>query len=173
MSSEDNLKTGAGLLAPWTLGSKTPEANRMDIMIDAASVPAAVKTLADARWGYLVAITGLDYLGKTAQFAQDARWKALLEAGTAKPDSGVLEVLYFLSNGPAMIVLRALIVREAASVPSVCDIIPSATFFERELSEMFGITIQNSTDPSHLFLPENWGDGVYPLRKDFVPQTIA
>ena len=52
-------------------------------------------------------------------------------------------------------------------VPSVCAIIPSASFFERELIEMFGITVDGTPNRDRLFLPDDWPQGVYPLRKDF------
>ena len=170
--TETALQTGGALLAQWTKGTRTPEPGRLDVLIDSADLLPAAKSLIDAHWGYLVAITGLDYLGKSAALAQDERYKRLIEATNAPADAGVLEVLYFFASGPAMITLRALVLRDAAtvpSVPSVCGIIPSASFFERELSEMFGITVTNTPDPRRLFLPDMWPENVPPLRKDFVP----
>ena len=169
MTTEEKLASAVTLLAPWTKGTKTPEPNRLDFLIDAADLLAAVKALNDAHWGYLVAITGLDYLGKTATLAQDARWKDLVATAGVKPDTAALEVLYFFGDGPAMVTLRLLLAREGASVNSVCSISGSASFYERELSEMFGITVVNTPDPNRLFLSEDWPNGVYPLRKDFVP----
>jgi Ni,Fe-hydrogenase III component G len=54
-----------------------------------------------------------------------------------------------------------------AVIPTVCGVIPSAGFFERELIEMFGVTVIGTPDPSRLFLPDDWPEGVYPLRKEF------
>jgi Ni,Fe-hydrogenase III component G len=170
MTTEVALETAQNLLVPCTRGTKTPEPGRLDILINASDLLDAVKALLDAHWGYLVAITALDYVGKAAApFAQDERWQPLIESTGLKPDSlsGALEVLYFFCNGPAVVTLRVLLLREAASIASVCGLIPSADFFECELSEMFGITVVNTPDPNHLFLPEEWPTGVYPLRKDF------
>jgi Ni,Fe-hydrogenase III component G len=33
--------------------------------------------------------------------------------------------------------------------------------------EMFGIVVSGTPDPSRLYLPEDWEEGVYPLRKDW------
>ena len=169
MSTELILQASAGLLAPWIKGTRTPEPNRLDVLIDAADLLAAVQALHDARWGYLTAIAGLDYLGKAAQFAQDARWQTLVADGRASPQDAPLEALYFFASGAAVVTLRLLLPRDAASVASVCSITPSASFFERELSEMFGITVVDTPDPNRLFLPDNWPPGVHPLRKDFTP----
>jgi Ni,Fe-hydrogenase III component G len=32
---------------------------------------------------------------------------------------------------------------------------------------MFGITVAGAPDSSRLFLPDQWPEGSYPLRKDF------
>jgi len=54
------------------------------------------------------------------------------------------------------------------SIPSVCSICPGATFFERELGEMFGIHVIGTPNPDRLFLPDQWPTNAPPLRKDFV-----
>jgi len=59
-----------------------------------------------------------------------------------------------------------------AKVPSICHIIPSATLYERELMEMFGITVEGTPDTGKLLLPDDWPDGVYPLRKSFKGLTV-
>jgi Ni,Fe-hydrogenase III component G len=52
-------------------------------------------------------------------------------------------------------------------IPSICSILPSATLYERELIEMFGLIIEETPDRSRLLLPDDWPDWVYPLRKSF------
>jgi Ni,Fe-hydrogenase III component G len=123
-----------------------PAAHRMDVYLAPGHLLPMVKSLHDARWGFLTAITGLD----------DVK-------------AGEIEVLYHFVSGPALVNLRVRIPREAAAIPSVCHVIPAATFFERELSEMFGVNVLGTPNPDRLFLPDEWPQDVYPLRKDFVP----
>jgi Ni,Fe-hydrogenase III component G len=123
-----------------------PEDMRLDARIAPANLLPAVKLLDDDRWGYLVAITGLD-------------------SGT---EAGEMEVLYHFCQGPSVLTLRVHIPRDKAAVPSVCVIIPYASVFERELAEMFGIEVYGTPDSSRLFLPDDWPERVYPLRKDAV-----
>jgi Ni,Fe-hydrogenase III component G len=35
---------------------------------------------------------------------------------------------------------------------------------------MFGNTVAGTPNTARLFLPDEWPDGVYPLRKDFQPE---
>jgi Ni,Fe-hydrogenase III component G len=145
MTNEALLDTAQQLLTTWARATTKPTANRLDVQIDSASLPLAAAALRQARWGFLTAITGLD----------DVK-------------ANELEVLYHFVNGAANVNLRVRIPRENASIPSVCGVIPAATFFERELGEMFGINVTGTPNPDRLFLPDEWPTDAPPLRKDFV-----
>ncbi|MBI5961042.1 MAG: NADH-quinone oxidoreductase subunit C [Chloroflexi bacterium] len=151
MTDKTPLQWAVDILAPWTKSTNEPEPNRLDVNIDAADLPAAVKAFVlDTKWGYLAAITGLD-LGVEA---------------------GELEALYHFCSGPSVVTLRIRMPRTDPSVPSLFSIIPSVTFYERELMEMFGVTVVGSPNTDRLFLPDDWPAGIYPLRKDFDPSQI-
>jgi len=87
-------------------------------------------------------------------------------------EAGYLEVLYHFSAGAAVITLRVRRPREIPAVPTLSDMIPIAEVFERELHEMFGVEIIGLRNINKLYLPEDWPDGVYPLRKDFDPAVL-
>jgi ech hydrogenase subunit E len=55
----------------------------------------------------------------------------------------------------------------SATLPTIEDIIPPATFFERELHEMLGFKIEGAKSIDRLFIPDDWPEDVYPLRADF------
>ncbi|MFB3918837.1 formate hydrogenlyase subunit 5 [Candidatus Velamenicoccus archaeovorus] len=59
--------------------------------------------------------------------------------------------------------------------PSLARDIHSASFFEREIQEMFGLEPQGHPDKRRLHLhDEVWPKGLFPLRKDFVlPAHVA
>jgi len=146
------VTTAEALLAPWAKDIATKEPHQLDVLIAAADIPQAVGALQQARWGYLTAISGLDHPSEA---------------------DGTIEVLYHFCNGAAVVTLRAHTPRQEARVPSICGVIPSAGFFEQELSEMLGVVVAGMSDSRRLFLPDDWPDGVYPLRKDFVPDERA
>jgi membrane-bound hydrogenase subunit beta len=60
------------------------------------------------------------------------------------------------------------------SIPTISDLIPGAVFSEREKQEFLGITVIGIPDGRHLFLPDDFPEGVYPWRKDEtgVPQSM-
>ncbi|MEL7673838.1 MAG: NADH-quinone oxidoreductase subunit C [Chloroflexota bacterium] len=150
MSTETCLQAAASLLGAWAQETVEPEPGRADVVIAPGDLIAAAGALIGARWGYLTAITGLD-LG---------------------PEDGRLEVLYHFACGAAVVTFRVRVPREGGAVPSLVGVIPSISFYERELMEMFGVTVEGTPNVDKLFLPEDWPDGVYPLRKDFSMEQL-
>ena len=145
MTTEALIDTAQQLLSEWTQAATKPAAHRLDVPLTASDLLAAVQALRQARWGFLTAITGLD----------DVK-------------ANEIEVLYHFVNGAANVNLRVRIPRDNAAIPSVCALIPGATFFERELGEMFGVSVVGTPTPDRLFLPDEWPTNAPPLRKDFV-----
>lgn len=150
MNTETALQTAAALLTTWTKESAAPETNRLDVIIEPGDLLAAIQKLQDAHWGYLATITGLD-MGVEA---------------------GQLELLYHFCAGAAIATLRVRLSRENPIIPSIQGIIPSVSFYERELNEMLGVTFEGAPVEERLFLPDDFPAGVYPLRKDFDPAQI-
>jgi Ni,Fe-hydrogenase III component G len=126
----------ADLVNEW----QSPEDTRLDALLDTCNLLRAVWRLNNARWGYLAAITGLD-------------------------SGSDFEVLYHFCQGQAVLTLRLRCPYDAAAVPSICPTYPYASVFERELMEMFGITVEGTPETSRLFLPDDWPEGLAPLRK--------
>ncbi len=154
MDTETALQNAEAMLQPLVHEFKRPELNRLDAWIAAQNLKAAVQALVDAHWGYLVAITGLDVPAKPAP------------EGEAAAENSV-DVMYHFAEGAAIVTLRVNVPYSAAVVPTVCDLLPAATLYERELIEMLGVTIEGTPVTDHLILPDDWPDGVYPLRKSF------
>lgn len=148
LDTPDSLERAADLLAPWGKDLTRPDERRMDVTLTADDLKSAVSALVAAHWGYLSAITGID-------------------RPASEGETGEIEVMYTFCWGAAITSLRVRVPYEDARVCTVCDLIPSASFYERELMEMFGVTVEETPNPERLMLPDNWPEGVYPLRKSF------
>jgi ech hydrogenase subunit E len=149
--TERALAQAVDLLKPWTEETLTSEEERVEVIVDSTNLLAAVETLQGIRWGHLTSITGLD----------------------PGVETGQIEILYHFRRGAAVVGLRVRTDRDAASVPSICDTIPSASFMERETSELFGVEVEGMPPHGRLFLADDWPEGVYPLRKDFEPEQAS
>ena len=55
---------------------------------------------------------------------------------------------------------------------SIAAFFPSASWFEREITDGFGVTFPDAFDKRHLFLHEVYPEGFHPLCKDFKNRTL-
>jgi Ni,Fe-hydrogenase III component G len=72
----------------------------------------------------------------------------------------------YVFTGQRVVVLQVRLNREKSEVPSLAGMIPGAMVYERELKDLFGITPVGHPDLRRQAVPEEWPEGVYPLRKD-------
>lgn len=147
MNTSNPLGRAEALLSRWMEGAARPQPHRLDLEIASGELLEAVGTLVSARWGYLVAISGVDPGIET-----DTLW-----------------ALYHFAEGAAVVTLRVIMPRQTPAVPTIRELIPLAGIYEQELSEVLGITIMGAAPRGRLFLADDWPEGVYPLRKEFQP----
>lgn len=72
----------------------------------------------------------------------------------------------YIFTGEKVVVLQVRIDHEKPEVPTLANIVPGAIVYERELKDLFGINPIGHPDIRRQALPEEWPEGVYPLRKD-------
>jgi Ni,Fe-hydrogenase III component G len=73
----------------------------------------------------------------------------------------------YIFTGEKVIILQVRMDHDKPEVPSLAAIIPGAMVYERELKDMFGIIPVGHPDLRRQAVPEDWPEGVYPLRKDW------
>jgi membrane-bound hydrogenase subunit beta len=78
------------------------------------------------------------------------------------------EILYHLAKAESTLHLRTEIPKSPGHVESLTPVIPGAILYERELQDMFGISVDHIPDPRPLLLADDWPAGQHPLRKDWV-----
>jgi Ni,Fe-hydrogenase III component G len=73
----------------------------------------------------------------------------------------------YVFTGARVIVLQVRIDNhDKPSIPSLSQLVPGAIVYERELHDLFGIMPVGHPDLRRQAVPEDWPEGVYPLRKD-------
>ena len=83
-----------------------------------------------------------------------------LDAGDA------IEIIYHFVTEGVGLNLRASVPKSGDSIDSITPIIPAAVLYEREVTDLLGVTFTGHPDPRRLILPEDWPEGQHPLRKD-------
>jgi membrane-bound hydrogenase subunit beta len=83
------------------------------------------------------------------------------------------EIVYHFGHDHGNLNVRTRIPRSDPKVESITPHIPGAILYERELQDMFGMTIEHIPDPRPLLTPDDWPDGNFPLRKDWTFERPA
>ncbi|MEM2897011.1 MAG: NADH-quinone oxidoreductase subunit C [Candidatus Bathyarchaeia archaeon] len=83
-------------------------------------------------------------------------------------DSGEkIEVMPHLFGRGSEITVKVAIPKEKPEIDTITDILPGASLYEREVHDLLGVVFVGHPNLERLILPEDWPEGVYPLRKDY------
>jgi NADH-quinone oxidoreductase subunit C len=81
-----------------------------------------------------------------------------------------MEVIYhftFDEAGMLVVSFRTKLEKTHLEIDSLVPIFQGANWIEREIHELLGINFKGHPDLRRLLLPEDWPEGVYPLRRDY------
>ena len=96
--------------------------------------------------------------------------EARFSIATGVDTPAAIEVLYHWAFDQCglMFTVRTKLNRDQPVVESIAPICKGAEWIEREMWELLGITFRNHPDLRHLLLADDWPEGKYPLRHDYV-----
>ena len=118
----------------------------------------------------LACVNSRDIPVAVRQIRENLDGRFILSAGTDKRElSGGYEIsnVIGLDHQKKFLVLRTQVDPANTTIPSITDIIPGANWAEREVRDVIGVAPMGHPDPRRLVLPDDWPEGVYPLRRDF------
>ena len=78
-----------------------------------------------------------------------------------------IEVLYHMAfdKHNMMVTVKVLVGKPKLEMPTFTDFLPAAEWIEREIHELLGVDFIGHPRLEKLLLPDDWQEGVYPLRK--------
>lgn len=84
-------------------------------------------------------------------------------------DRNQMEILYHftLEDINLVLSLRVILPKTHLEIDSLTPVFRAAHWVEREIHELLGINFVGHPNLERLLLPEEWPEGVYPLRKDY------
>ena len=82
---------------------------------------------------------------------------------------GHIEILYHFTFDEVDLVIsfRVILEKSHLEIESLAPMFKGADWIEREIHEMLGINFKGHPNLSRLLLPDEWPDGIYPLRTDY------
>jgi NADH:ubiquinone oxidoreductase subunit C len=84
-----------------------------------------------------------------------------------------IEVIYHFNRAGAIeLSLKVRVSKKKPVLPTITNLLPGASLYEREVHDLLGVTFEGHPDLSPLILPEGWPSQVYPLRKRWTIEKI-
>jgi len=80
-----------------------------------------------------------------------------------------IEILYHftMEDINLLITVRVKLNQDNPEIDSLAPSFHGANWIEREIHELLGVNFKGHPDLRRLLLPEQWPQGVYPLRRDY------
>src|SRR5512142_2732288 len=97
------------------------------------------------------------------------KMKARFNTTTAIDTRDRMELLYHFTFDEQDLVVsfRLFLEKPKLEIESLAPLFEGANWCEREIFETMGIKFIGHPDLRRLLLPEDWPDGIYPLRRDY------
>ena len=131
--------------------------------------PGKLRPLDTGKYDPLFEVTATDLLEVALSLKEDERLRLDFLCNLCGIDTGEhFEVVYNLASisNNLRLDLKVTLPYEGAEIESVQKIWPAANWYEREMWELYGITVLNHDNLTRFLLPEDWDQG-YPLRKNW------
>ncbi len=81
-------------------------------------------------------------------------------------DFGIMHV-FSLDRDNLFVLAESPVPQDDLRIDSITPAVPGADWAEREFRDAVGVHPQGHPDPRRLLLPDDWPEGVHPLRRDF------
>ena len=91
---------------------------------------------------------------------------------TAMDSKEGMEIIYHLSDDKSgwIVNLSVMLSRANPKIESITPVIYGAEWIEREIYDLLGIKFLNHPKPERFLMTEDWPEGKYPLRRDYVEE---
>ena len=102
-------------------------------------------------------------------YYQRGGWMPVMVGNDERQLNGHYALYYILSmeeEDPCFLMVRVEVPRDTGEFLAVSPKVPAAVWSEREVQDMFGLKALGIIDDRNLVLPDDWPQGIYPLRKD-------
>jgi len=151
LNGDEVVKAVREVLGSSLLEGVTVKPNRVNMVVDKGAHRRAIEAL-KSKFGevHLFSIVGADLKDR-------------------------LELTYnlWLYEAKIHVMLKTSLPLDGLEIETITDLIPGSTLYEREVYEMLGVLFKGHPNLKRLFLPEDWPEGLWPLRKNAKLEEVA
>ncbi len=134
------------------LETSVPDKRRVYVTVEADSIDTAADVIFSDLGGRFVINSGTDQRRSTGRY--------------------LISHFFAFDDADIYLALHTYVDEDDPRLPSITPYVPGAGWGEREFRDMVGVEPVNHPDPRRLVLPDDWPEGVYPLRCDFDHDSV-
>lgn len=99
---------------------------------------------------------------------------SMFSAMTAADEGESISLIYHMARPDGTLInLKTYLPKANPKINSISGRFPTALIYEREMLDLLGVNVQGMPEDANRYpLPDDWPQGVYPLRKDFDPSVL-
>jgi Ni,Fe-hydrogenase III large subunit/Ni,Fe-hydrogenase III component G len=116
-----------------------------------------------------ITVTPESVVRVTKSLYQDHDARFLITAGVdsrEQRDCFDVDHIFSIDRAQIFAIVRASVPADKAEIESITPEVPAASWAERELQDLLGVKTTGIPDGRRLILPDDWPEGIHPLRKD-------
>lgn len=98
------------------------------------------------------------------QFVVDQGWWHLSTISGVDKGEEIALLYHFYGDHELGVTVRTAVPKDHPRIAAITNAVPAATLYEREVNDLFGVVFEGHPKPERLLLPDDWPEGVYPLR---------
>lgn len=111
---------------------------------------------------------GPEHIVDLCRFVVDNGWWHLSTITGRDTGQEIWLLYHFCADSQLGVTVKTALERDNPRIASITPAVPGAVLYEREVHEMFGVAFDGHPNLEPLMLPDDWPDGVYPLRLEEV-----
>jgi membrane-bound hydrogenase subunit beta len=102
-----------------------------------------------------------------ADFMASGKMRLLSTISGYQDGDRIAIVYHFMHSETGALNLRVSVPLAEPVLPSITPALPGGLLYEQEIQDLLGVRFEGILDPRRLILPEDFPQGVYPLRTDY------
>ncbi len=121
-----------------------------------------------------VQVAPQDFVAAARYIVEQLGGRFLITAGTDERENRgdfCASHIFSLDDKHVFLTIQTRVEPQDPEVESITGIVPGASWAEREMQDLVGIKVVGLDDSRRLVLPDDWPEGLHPLRRD-VPHNI-
>lgn len=163
MTGQELIHRIRGGFGPKIRDAREPRAGQIYVTVSPTYIPQLARCFVNELGARFLITVGAD--------TRRMKSPMIGSGGMGVVNSFVASHIFSLDDEKIFLTLRAVLDPDHPRIPTITEIVPGVKWAENEIHDLLGVEVEGHPDPRRLVLPDDWPEGIWPLRKE-VPYNL-